>query len=424
MGGEWVMKGWELCTVLAVLLASFVLGLGSAQAASGGERWIVIFDDTVNEAARENIIRGAGGVIIKDLSLVNGKAVLLPLQAASALGRVSGVVRVDLDVIVETYGKPTNPGKPPKEEEPQPAQGLPWGVNRIDAEYAWSYSTGSGMPVAILDTGIDLDHPDLSVVGGYNAVNPKKSPDDDNGHGTHVAGITAALNNEIGVVGVAPDVALYAVKVLNRKGFGFLSDVIDGLGWCVDNGMRVVNMSFGTSDDVQSFHDAVIAANDAEVIQVAAAGNTAGVVGYPAAYDETIATSATDSTDALATFSGYGPEIDIAAPGVDIYSTYKGGGYETLSGTSMAAPHVTGTAALVLAMGLTVETGYGLQTDDDLKAEVLTYLGDPYYGEGLVDAEDSVNGDATLEGDDLSTGAAKPLPRAVSTWGRIKSLFR
>lgn len=158
----------------------------------------------------------------------------------------------------------------------------------------------------------------------------------------------------------------------------------------------------------------IIEADEAGIIQVAAAGNdpTKGV-SYPGAYDETIAVSATEPNDDLASFSGFGLEIDMAAPGMDIYSTYKGGGYKTMSGTSMACPHVTGTVALALSKGLIVQTGLGLQKDDDLKGEWIDKLLLYQQGEGLVDAETTVVG-----------GAAKPLPEAQATWGEIKSLFR
>jgi len=386
------------------------------------ERYIVVFEPEtfVNEPARGALIKAFGGETLKELPLVNGVAVLLPPQAAEKLSAKEGVVRVDKDIIVEIVK-----GKPPKNPPQQPSQTLPWGVDRIDAEYAWEYSTGAGVKVAILDTGIDLDHPDLFVAGGYNAINPRKTPDDDNGHGTHCAGIAAALDNDIGVVGVAPDASLYAVKVLNRNGQGFLSDVIEGLQWCIDNGMLVVNMSFGSSSDNQTFHDAITTASES-LIQVAAAGNTGGDVIYPAKYDETIAVSATDKSDSLASWSSYGPEIDFAAPGVDIYSTYKGGTYETLSGTSMAAPHVTGTVALVLAIGGTVDVGAGSQTEDNLKGED-TSLTDLQEGEGIVDAEDSVNGDAENKGDNLSSTTAAPALKTFTargkiaiTWGEIK----
>ncbi|MCM8763796.1 MAG: S8 family peptidase, partial [Candidatus Omnitrophica bacterium] len=171
----------------------------------------------------------------------------------------------------------------------------------------------------------------------------------------HVAGIIAAINNTIGVVGVGPEIHLYAVKVLDKNGRGWLSDLIEGLDWCINNAMNIVNLSLGSSSDNQSFHDAIIKAYLAGLTLVAAAGNnglTDGSVDYPARYSETIAVSAageyTDTTLYFADFSSYGPEIDIVAPGVDVKSTYYDGYYKILSGTSMAAPHVSGVAALVL----------------------------------------------------------------------------
>ena len=163
-----------------------------------------------------------------------------------------------------------------------------------------------------------------------------------------MAGIAAALNNSLGVVGAGPNIDLYAIKVLNRNGSGFLSDVIEGIQWATANGIKVANMSLGSTSNVQSFHDAVIAAYNAGVTIVAAAGNSGGAVSFPAAYPEVIAVSATDINNNLASFSSRGPEIDLAAPGVSILSTYKGTSYATLSGTSMASPHVAGSAALVI----------------------------------------------------------------------------
>ncbi|MBM3334994.1 S8 family peptidase, partial [Candidatus Sumerlaeota bacterium] len=176
-----------------------------------------------------------------------------------------------------------------------------------------------------------------------------KSANDDNGHGTHVAGTVAAVNNTIGVVGVAPAANLYAVKVLSRTGTGYLSDLIEGLDWCISNKMQVVNMSLGSSSDNQSFHDAVIRVYQAGITQVAAAGNAnGGAVTYPAKYGEVIAVTASDINDQFASFSSQGPEVDLIAPGVSINSTYTGSSYKVLNGTSMASPHVTGIVALRL----------------------------------------------------------------------------
>src|SRR3989344_4156151 len=223
------------------------------------------------------------------------------------------------------------------------AQVLPWGIDRVDAELVWpGGNTADPVKVGIIDTGISDKHPDLltNVKGGVNTINSRKGWNDDNGHGSHVAGIVAAINNTSGVVGAAPATDLYAIKVLGANGSGYLSDVIEGIQWAMVNGMQVINMSLGTGSDIQSFHDAVIAAKNAGIVQVAAAGNSGGAASFPGAYPEVIAVSAIDQTNTIASWSSRGPEVDLAAPGVSIPSTYMGGGYATLSGTSMASPHV------------------------------------------------------------------------------------
>jgi len=330
-------------------LALFVAqtNLSTAQASDASGRKIVVFQTGLNDAAKDEIVRYAGGVKLKNLDLIGAKAVYLPPKAEAALARQAGVLRIDDDVVVEALIRGGIAAKP---TPTQPSEVLPWGVDRIDADLVWGTTTGDPIKVAIVDTGIDVKHPDLidNLKGGVSAVGYTSSYNDDNGHGTHVAGIAAAIDNEIGVIGVGPKIDLYAVKVLNRRGSGYLSDVIEGLDWAVANGMQVVNMSLGTGSNIQSFHDAVIAAKNAGVVVIAAAGNSGGSVIYPAAYSEAIAVSATDQNNVIASWSSRGLEINLAAPGVSIYSTYKGTGYATFSGTSMAAPHVAGSAALVL----------------------------------------------------------------------------
>lgn len=392
---------------LLILLVSLalVLSIGSVQPGVANDeqpaRKIVVFQTWfVNEAAQDELVSRFGGVKIKDLDLIGAKAVYLPNQAAAtALASQAAVLRIDDDVVVEALAKGGIAGKP---TPTQPPEVLPWGINRIDADLVWGITTADPIRVAIVDTGIDLTHPDLivNIKGGYNAIDPAKSANDDNGHGTHVAGSAAAIDNTIGVIGVGPDIDLYAVKVLNRQGSGFLSDVIEGLDWAVSNGMQVVNMSLGTNSNIQSFRDAVIRVKQAGIVQVAAAGNNyGGSVIYPAAYPEVIAVSATDSADQIAYFSSVGPEVDLAAPGVSIYSTYKGSTYKTLSGTSMAAPHVTGTAALVLTrpFGSYDLNGNGkwdpIEVQNKLQATAID-LGDTgpdiLYGYGLVYAYSAV----------------------------------
>lgn len=337
--------------LLLYILAFGFLGAAIFPAITKGEypkRKIVVFKEHfVNQDAQDELLARTGGIKIKDLPLIHGKAVLLSDKAAErVLRNHSEISRIEDDVVVEALGRVKAEGV----SKPQPVEVLPWGIDRIDAELVWpGGDTGNGVKVGIIDTGIDIKHPDLidNIKGGVSTVWYTTSFNDDNGHGTHVSGIVAAVDNTIGVVGAAPKTWLYGIKVLDRTGSGYLSDVIEGIQWAIVNGMQVVNMSLGTSADIQSFHDAVAAAKNAGIVVVAAAGNSGGAVNFPAAYPEAIAVSATDQNNVIASWSSRGPEVDLAAPGVSIYSTYKGSTYKTLSGTSMAAPHVAGSVALV-----------------------------------------------------------------------------
>ena len=231
-----------------------------------------------------------------------------------------------------------------------------WGINRVHAPAAWPLTEGKGVKVAVIDTGIDTGHPELSgsVDGGYSAITKTENPadyQDDNGHGSHVAGTIAAKKDGKGVVGVAPKARLYAVKVLDADGSGNLSDVIDGIVWAAKNKMDVANMSLGAPVDSEAMKRAVRFARGSGVVVVAAAGNSGGSVGFPGAYEDTIAVAASDSNDKLAGFSSRGPEVDFIAPGVDVLSAKMGGGFASYSGTSMAAPHVAGLAALAVSQG-------------------------------------------------------------------------
>lgn len=267
------------------------------------------------------------------------------------------------------------------------AQTLPTGIDRIDADLnPISHIDGIDERVAvnvgIVDTGIDPTHPDLHVVGGTNCLGGTSFVDD-HGHGSHVAGTVAAIDNDIGVVGVAPGANLYALKVLNSGGFGSFSSVACGLDFAArtrsthDNtdDIAVVNLSLtGTGSDDGNcgktnrdpMHKAVCGAVAKGVVVVVAAGNSrADAANYaPASYDEVLTVSAiSDSNgipgekgkgkninpDQFAGFSNFGADVDIAGPGVGILSTYKDGGYATLSGTSMATPHVTGASALYVS---------------------------------------------------------------------------
>ncbi|WP_416839361.1 S8 family peptidase [Haloferax sp. DFSO52] len=242
------------------------------------------------------------------------------------------------------------------------AQQLPWGIDRTDSEVAHaSGDTGAGADIAILDTGIDSDHPDLQAnLGAGKAFVKSRGPyaeswDDDNDHGTHCAGIANADDNSQGVKGVSTEATLHAVKVLDKRGSGSFSDIAAGLEYTADQGWDVGSMSLGASSGSQTVKDACAYADNAGVFLVAAAGNSGpctDCVGYPAAYSECMAVASSASDDSLSGFSSTGPEVEIIAPGTDIYSTVPGG-YDTFSGTSMATPHVAGAAGQLMANGYT-----------------------------------------------------------------------
>lgn len=392
--------------ITALILPGTAL-ISKAESGSGSaRRKIVVFKSGIHENEKDTLIAHSRGLKEKDLDFINAKAVSLPDDdSEKALKNNPSVLRVEDDVIVEALDREEKSfanNRSAQTNATATAQVLPWGIDRIDAELVWSGgNTADPVKVAVIDTGISRNHPDLkaNIKGGVNIINPLKSSDDDNGHGSHVAGIIAALNNGLGVVGAGPAADLYAVKVLNRNGSGLLSDVISGIQWSVANGMKVVNMSLGTSQDIQSMHDAVIAAHNAGVIVVAAAGNSGGAVIFPAAYPEAIAVGATDKNNLIASFSSRGPEVDLVAPGVSIFSTYKGTNYATLSGTSMAAPHVAGSAALVLntAVGAYDANANGVWDPLEVQKKLqdrATDLGasgfDNLYGWGLVNAYSTV----------------------------------
>ncbi|MEZ0396579.1 MAG: S8 family serine peptidase, partial [Anaerolineales bacterium] len=230
-----------------------------------------------------------------------------------------------------------------------------WGLPAIRAPQGWDYETGSSaVVIAIVDTGIDLGHPDLSakLVAGRNILNPALPPNDDNGHGTHVAGIAAASSdNGLGVAGVSWGARLMPVKVLNSGGSGTFANLAAGIVWATDNGAHVINLSVGSVNPSSLVENAIAYAHAADVVIVAAAGNTwGGGVLYPARYDHVIAVSATGPGNALAPFSAIGPQIDLAAPGDDIFSTSPGGVYLYRDGTSQAAAYVAGLAAILRGM--------------------------------------------------------------------------
>ena len=301
-------------------------------------------DVTLPEVAE--IHRQLGGQVKETIPGIGVQVVTVPKgrakEKAKAYSTSERVFYAEPDFVAQALGSPDDPGFVNQ-----------WGMLRIQAPDAWNVTTGSNsINIAILDTGVDMDHPDLANKLVANVkFSDSNTTDDVYGHGTHVAGIAAAMtNNGVGVAGLGYSCTIMNVKVLDDYGSGTYSWVVSGIVWAADNGAEVINLSLGGSSASSTLEDAVNYAWSKGVVVVASAGNSASSTpSYPAYYTDCIAVAATDSNDALAYFSNYGRWVDVAAPGIGIYSTLKDGGYGYKSGTSMAAPHVAGLAALAFA---------------------------------------------------------------------------
>ncbi|MBO2532472.1 MAG: peptidase S8 [Thermoactinomycetaceae bacterium] len=268
-----------------------------------------------------------------------------------------------------------------------------WGPQKVQAPAAWDVTRSSSDTwIAIIDTGVQYDHPDLAgkVVRGYDFVDDDWDPYDGNGHGTHCAGIAAAVtNNGRGIAGMAPNATIYAVRVLNNSGSGTLDDVANGIIHAADSGADVISLSLGASVGATTLKNAVDYAWNKGVVVVAAAGNNGtSLPTYPAYYSNAIAVAATDSNDNKAYFSNYGSSwVDVAAPGVNIVSTYRGSSYASLSGTSMATPHVAGLAGLLDAQGRSASQ---IRAAIENTADRISGTG-TYWSKGRINAYKAVN---------------------------------
>lgn len=320
-----------------------------------------------------------------------------------------------------------------------------WNLVLVGAKAAWEITTGSAdVTIAFLDTGLTLDHPDLeaklwtnegetpdngvdddhngkaddvhgwhfytTVQGGQLVSREDNDVGDDNGHGTHVAGIAAAgSNNGIGIAGLSWGARIMPVKVLDEYAEGWYADIVAGILYAADNGADIINMSLGGTEDSQALGDAVSYAYDRGAILVAAAGNDGGSLLYPAVYDEVLAVGAVDRDDQRASFSNHGPELDVVAPGVDVLSTWwVSDSYFRRSGTSMAAAHVSGVVALILSADPCLSN---VQVGDLVRATAVD-LGEPgrdaYYGFGRLDAHAAVSS--------VAVPTATPTPSPVKSY--------
>lgn len=345
-------------SVVAVASAVTTVPVSAAPSDHG---YIVILRDSADPSSTSSEHSRQHGASVRHVyeHALNGYAAHMSATAADRVASDSRVLSVQADRKVTTT-----------------AQSTPTGINRSDAELSTTASIDStddrvNVDVAVIDTGIDLDHPDLNVhTAGAKNCSTGSSANDGNGHGTHVAGTIGALDNSSGVVGMAPGARTWPVRVLNNAGSGSWSSVICGVDYVTANAdqIEVANMSLGGSGtdstcgtNADALHEAICNSVSAGVTYVVAAGNDSDDAAnhVPAAYDEVITVSAladfnglaggaaaptcrTDIDDTIADFSNYGADIDLMAPGVCIESTWMNGGYNTISGTSMASPHVAG----------------------------------------------------------------------------------
>lgn len=370
--------------------------------------------------SERSLVRAAGGRVTHRYSrLVRAFAAEIPLAAVTLLERLPSVTAIE--PVGRVYAVDWELDNS-------------WGVNHIGSALVHAGGNkGEGVKVAIIDSGIDYTHPDLfgNYAGGWDFVNNDDDPMDDYGHGMHVAGIVAAEDDVFGVVGVAPKAEIYALKVLDFTGGGSYADIIAALEWAMDpnndnntsDHLHVTNNSYGSSGDpgltVKAAFDNAASAG---VLHIAAAGNSGNLPGrgdnviYPARWDSLVAVAATDNGDKRASFSSTGPDVEIAAPGVDVLSTYVGGDYASGSGTSMACPHVAGTAALIIASGIT-DPG---QVRERLQTTADSLGNANWYGYGLVDADEA--GDAGDNTDPPLVTILSPAGGSTFEWDELIKL--
>ncbi len=381
---------------LILVLMAGLLGSAGLAAAPPERIDVLIGFHEAPGGSEQALVRGGGGEIYRRFTVVNVIAARMTPQAAGALALNPRVVYVELDGPVYAV-----------------EQAVPWGIDRVFGGETypfatWTASKGSGIGVAVLDTGIDVDHPDLNVVGGrrfymvstgppQNRLREDDNYDDVYGHGTHVAGTVAALDNDFGVVGVAPLVSLYAVKVLDDTGSGSVSAIVAGIEWAVNNGIPVLNMSLGSTTHSETLQDACDNAYAAGHLVVAAAGNEGegtDTVIYPAKYESVIAVAASDISDARASFSSTGPAVELIAPGADVLSTipWTDENSLTVEGVSYQANYIENAARTDASgvTGLLVDGGLATTTNPDWSGKaVLVERGEISFYDKVMNVQNS-----------------------------------
>jgi thermitase len=350
------MKRWSVLALASTLLVAAVFAAPTRAAKSGDEdaRVLVKFKKDVNQAEREQAVKDKKAekvdeVYGDDVWVVESKEGKKDKDLANDFKNDSKVVYAEPDVDLHIFVAPPN----------DPQFGSQYAMQRVNAVAGWSvypngYQASGGPTIAVIDTGIDRNHPDLA--SKLDTANSRcfgtlcflTGYEDDNGHGSHTAGTAAAAtNNGVGVAGVAVNSRIMALKVCDLIGTCNTSSVASAINWAASHGAKVISMSLG-GGGTTTMQTAVASAYNAGVTLVAAAGNDGNAtLNYPAAYAQVVSVAATDANDARASFSNANADVELAAPGVNVLSTYSGDGYTTISGTSMSTPHVAGLAALL-----------------------------------------------------------------------------
>jgi thermitase len=368
------MTRWFAVLVLALVLSLLTGNLPIYAAGDSGtsdysqDRILVKFQTGTDSIIQKSIHSQHGGNVISEIPQIGVLVVKVPsgqaLNKAAEYRAEKSVNYAEPDGITQALGDPN---------DPYYINSTQWGLANIHASDAWNITTGSSaVTIAVLDTGIDSSHGDLSgkVTSAVN-FSSSSTALDIYGHGTHVAGIAAAAtNNSLGVAGLGYNSTLMNVKVMGDDGSGDYAALIQGITWAADHGAKVINMSLGGTSASASLENAINYAWNKGVVVVAAAGNNANSTPfYPAYYSNVIAVAATDQYDQRAVFSNYGDWVDVGAPGRNIYSTIPSNSYQYMSGTSMASPMVAGLSALV--MTTISDTNLNGQTNDEARTCIL-----------------------------------------------------
>ncbi|WP_226036356.1 S8 family serine peptidase [Aquibacillus saliphilus] len=356
----------QLTHIVVIALLSYLL-ISPTSASGESQQSTDVIVGYSNEQGKEEIINNSIEVI-HEFKHINAVTVTMPKSVLANLSGNKNITYIEENISVKLSEEDVVSEKDLGREIDSE---LYWNIEAIGSTFAWEEGyTGEGVKVAVIDTGIS-PHEDLTIAGGFSTVDYTTEWLDDNGHGTHIAGIIGSLKNNTGVVGVAPNVSLYAVKGLDDQGEGNMTDLIEAIDWSIQNEMDIINFSFGTKNESDAYRAITEEAYNNNILMVGSGGNDGSdvPVTFPAAYQDVIAVSAVNEELQITEFSSAGVEIEFAAPGVNVLSTSLNNSYVYRDGTSQSAPHVTGMLALL-------KQKFPDMTNRELREELKNYVED------------------------------------------------